>query len=118
MSVTDPPLATVSAVRRFVLESESKRKWPTHARNEVNDPKAEAALPYSNRIVTFHSGMTSVGCDCFAQYPDEHCHRLLKRYANANRARLNGSERFIKLAAQSVVARAAVAQSQAAYAGA
>ena len=75
-----------------------------------------SALPYLNRIFAFRSGVTRSGVSYFAQCPDGHCHRLLKRYANANRTQLNGGERSIGLATQSAVARSAQAQSQAPYA--
>src|ERR1700691_6504660 len=51
-------------------------------------PLAEVALPYLNRVFAFRTGVTRSGVSNFAQCPDGYCHRLLKRYANANRAQI------------------------------
>jgi hypothetical protein len=51
------------------------------------------------------------GASYFAQSLDGHGRTLSKQYAKANRARLNGDKRFIKMAPQSAFARAALPKS-------
>jgi hypothetical protein len=58
------------------------------------------------------------GASFSAQYADGRGRSCPNDTLTANRARLDGGERFIELAAQSAFAGAAFPQSQAAYAGA
>src|SRR5271155_1201198 len=92
----------------------------------VNDPKRTRAallcrnaasgvsvflvpLPTSCCIQRYTWLKTPIALSDFAQSSEERRRRLVRQYVDPNRTRLNGGERFIKLAPQSAFARAAPA---------